>query len=843
MKIGKLGLLLFFALTLIAARGCRIGNGTIEGTVTNALSGDGLAGVEVTLTPGITVSTSQATEPVVVTTDENGAYSASVQRGNYTIAFTKDNFNSATGVATVSRRLTVTVNASLEPTAKVIVSAGPDQEGEFDESINLDGTVEIFDGSTIESVAWSQTTGPAASIADPAVEDTTATLPTYEASKGALLAGLEQPDRLMVQGINPHSLEGAKTVTFKITVKTSSGTYSDTAVVELPLGLQVATGIQNVPINVPVLLHGTTQASYGWEILAKPTGSAATLQDNTTQDPYFTPDVAGTYTIEQEVTEATIDIYAGTYVGGITGQDENGNPIMGACTSCHSSPALYSEVFAAWAESGHAHIFSDNVNTSDHYSESCLSCHTVGYLSGANGIDQASDWDAFIDSGLLHDTSPTNWTTILADYPETAKLANIQCENCHGPNNTTQHFAGGAGRFSISSDVCATCHGEPPRHGRFQQWEESGHGNFELAIEEGLSSNCARCHAGQGFLAYIQQSDLTENLQGADGNATEEELIALGCGPDQVQPQTCAVCHDPHYVGTVSGDTTDAPMRIQGDTPILASGFRATEVGKGAICIVCHNSRRGLRNDSNPPPADSYNAPHDGAQGDVLMGQNAFFVSIPQRSSHANLLNSCVACHMQATPPPAGFSYNQSGTNHTFSASIDICSQCHTGLSGAALQGSTELMLDDLRIAIGTAASAKLNALGTIKVRAYDPETGLYSSDSDTDSNVIIPTATNNVTVTDAYYLSGQASFAMTLATPIDITWSDGSITTTDSFSVQMRSLRDADDAFVYLSATSNMFRACWNYILIGFDASKGVHNPSFVSDVLLTTAVQDLSF
>jgi len=83
----------------------------------------------------------------------------------------------------------------------------------------------------------------------------------------------------------------------------------------------------------------------------------------------------------------------------------------------------------------------------------------------------------------------------------------------------------------------------------------------------------------------------------------------------------------------------------------------------------------------------------------------------------------------------------------------------------------------------------------------------------------------------------------MALATPITIPWEDGTTTDTASFSVQMRSLRDVDDAFVYVSQTSNMFRVCWNYILIGFDASKGVHNPSFVSNVLLTTTVQDLSF
>ena len=152
-------------------------------------------------------------------------------------------------------------------------------------------------------------------------------------------------------------------------------------------------------------------------------------------------------------------------------------------------------------------------------------------------------------------------------------------------------------------------------------------------------------------------------------------------------------------------------------------------------------------------------------------------------------------------------------------------------------------MLEDLRKAIGTAASTKLNALGTIKVRAYDAATGLFSSDDSANSNVTIDVAANNITVTDAYYLSGQMTFSATLAAPISITWTDGSTTSTNAFSVQLQSLRDASDVLVYDYATSNMVRAIWNYILIIFEQSKGVHNPPFVSDVLITTAAQDLSF
>ena len=133
--------------------------------------------------------------------------------------------------------------------------------------------------------------------------------------------------------------------------------------------------------------------------------------------------------LNKKVLKQPLQFIAGTYVGGINGQDANGNP-----TNDLFPMPQFVRLQAMGSERS-CHIFSDNVNTSDHYSESCLPCHTVGYLSGANGIDQASDWDAFIESGLLHNTGPTNWTTILADYPQTAQLSNIQCENCHGPQS------------------------------------------------------------------------------------------------------------------------------------------------------------------------------------------------------------------------------------------------------------------------------------------------------------------------------------------------------------------------------------------------------------------------
>jgi len=102
--------------------------------------------------------------------------------------------------------------------------------------------------------------------------------------------------------------------------------------------------------------------------------------------------------------------------------------------------------------------------------------------------------------------------------------------------------------------------------------------------------------------------------------------------------------------------------------------------------------------------------------------------------------------------------------------------------------------------------------------------------------DVTIDTATNPVT--NVEIASGsRLTFKIVLTTPIDITYvnddSNTETVTTNTFDVQLEFLRDGTDTVVY-ALSGNMVRACWNYLLIKQDLSEGVHNPSFVSNVLL---------
>ena len=698
------------------------------------------------------------------------------------------------------------------PPPPVVVDAGAAQTAAPGASVSLKASITINDGSSVTGYAWTQTAGAAATLSGGSSVAATATLADAVAYKAELLSHLVTLDRLTVQAINPHSLELADVATFKVTATTSSGTYSDTVSVTSHLPYAISSGIQNVPAGVPVLLQAKAQdTAYAWT-LSGPSGSTATLLDASDRNPSFTPDVVGQYTVT-EATQGAVEVYAGTWAGAISGIGADGLPDSATCTTCHKDGGFAADKFTDWRASGHAEIFTNNLNTSTHYGEGCLSCHTVGYdtVVDNGGFDDASGFDTFAHD-VLHGTpgNKDNWTTVVSDYPAVAKLANIQCENCHGPNDGSgQHMAGTGTRVSLSSDGCGTCHGEPKRHARFQQWEESGHGDYTLAIERGTNTSCARCHTAQGFIEWVPQL--------VAGNTGSLAAAAITWTADTAEPVTCVACHDPHAVGTTSGEPNNATMRISGDTPMLPSGFKAVGVGRGAQCITCHNSRNGTHDDSEPLVSNLDRAPHSSAQGDVLLGENAYFVTVGARSPHSYIEDTCATCHMELTDPPAALSYNLAGTNHTFEASMAICTECHGAFTGGTLEDAIHGGLADLAKAIEEAIAAEIAAQtaagNTVTLKAMG-EGGV---------DVLI-TATS--VVTDIVLTESHGRQAMDL----DV---DGvhysHVTLASGTTVGDGTLLSSDAGLL-------IAKAGWNYFLLHNDSSEGVHNPSFVSDVLAAT-------
>jgi hypothetical protein len=366
-------------------------------------------------------------------------------------------------------------------------------------------------------------------------------------------------------------------------------------------------------------------------------------------------------------------------------------------------------------------------------------------------------------------------------------------------------------RISLSSDVCATCHGEPLRHARFQQWQLSPHANYELAVDEGDSGSCSRCHTGNGFLAWLPVL-----LGEEDGDPLDD--VEVTWTPDETHPQTCQTCHDPHNIGTTSGSDPNATVRISGDTPPLIAGFTATDVGKGAICMTCHNTRRGLRNDGNFEEfwgtSEAIRAPHPGAQTDVLMGQNAYFVEVGTRGYHSKLKDTCVDCHMEATPPPDVLAYNQGGTNHTFRASPDICSECHAVITAEDVQGPFEEAMEEL---------VEMIEHGWFAVISEQIAAG-RSIDLNGDATVTDPSQIMDIEFTETrgrqaltVYLTGGAVAGPTAMSSIDVISSGGSFA-------------------LYTVAPRDLVKSGWNYNLLHADGSHGVHNPAYAKSVAKTS-------
>ncbi|MGZ7031688.1 MAG: hypothetical protein ACXVIJ_06905, partial [Thermoanaerobaculia bacterium] len=713
--------------------------------------------------------------------------------------------------------ITTAAFAAVPVTVTVAVNGNPIPGA----TVTAKATVAITDSSALQGIKWTQTGGVPVTLSNAATDTITLTLPARKLFREELINVLEEPplagftgtyegglqNRFGIAAVAPLSLEEAGAIKFDIEVTTSSGVYHVNASVAGKLPWETATGVRNVPILLPVILHSKDQASYNWTLTA-PTGSAAVLSDATTQNPEFTPDIAGTYTLA--ITDVgtgkpvTLTIHAGTWKGMITGQDANGIPIPDAqCMTCHVQGTPHFDLFTPWKKSGHAQIFSQNVNTPDnHYSASCLGCHTVGYNAtpvNNGGIDEAVDFQAMLDSGLIQHAAVGNYAKILTQFPESSKFTNIQCENCHGPQNSAAHMKKDESRMSLSSDVCGTCHGEPARHGRYQQWQLSGHANYEVARSEGTDPTCGKCHSAQGFVAWADKGFSTANLS---VNWTTED----------VHPQTCATCHDPHAIGTTSGGPdTNATVRVSGTTPLLMAGFTAKDVGRAAICMTCHNGRRDLRDDAHFTVSDATRAPHEGPQADIVMGQNLYFAKVGTRGFHAMIQDSCVTCHMEKTAPPADLSYQLGGTNHTFAADRNICSKCHTEITADAVQGNVESKLVTLKTELETSIKSLMQTQIRLGNQIDLNGTKVKNASDIASVEFISSHGRQGVNVTLA---NGNKVSDLSLAT-VKVVRPTGA-------SVELYSL--ADPA---------IGKSGWNYFMVTADKSKGVHNPAFVNSAL----------
>ena len=411
------------------------------------------------------------------------------------------------------------------------------------------------------------------------------------------------------------------------------------------------TGLNNVPVGEPVYLNsGYSTPASNWSLTSIPSGSKAALTNNTTRNASFVPDIAGTYVVKDtgasaSTTYNTLTIYAGTWQGVIkgggvktvtipaTGFTAFTAPSGGVsqvavgvwataagtytdfpyvtvdtgCTACHANNVVVNgltapDKFTPWAATAHATFFSRGLENITSNSGSCLTCHTLGYDQAPGAANNGFDDVALLDNWAYPTKQAGQWVSMLTSYPAVAQLSNIQCENCHGPQQSGGHISGMAGsstgvaggtRVSYSAEDCAICHADGTGHHLYSEWAASGEtstnsGHSKMAQLDAfgghvrsLSPVCSRCHTAEGFTASVNQ--ITNNKPGGALTGSASIITSpIVWTSANVHVQTCTACHDPH------NDATPYQLRLY-DSVKTTDGLTGSGFGAGAICIQCHN--------------------------------------------------------------------------------------------------------------------------------------------------------------------------------------------------------------------------------------------------------------
>ncbi len=452
-------------------------------------------------------------------------------------------------------------------------------------------------------------------------------------------------------------------------------------------GLQGASGLSTVGLGQPAYLEALVNIAIApsnivgvtWVLTNKPPGSAAELTASplgtdvptykmadrlTTQVAGRTllrPDVAGQYTVVATIdttgsgtTNLTQNITAGTYMG------------INTCALCHSGGIIAPDKVTAWSQTHHATKFTRGINGLDspRYGKNCISCHTVGYDANTNAVNGGFDDIA----KQLEWTFPAvlntnNWDAVPAALKN---VANIQCENCHGPGSQHAFSLGNPDRISVSFGAgnCGQCHDSLTHHFRNAEWNNSRHAIATRYPTGPTRAGCVGCHSGIGF---------ADRTKGMSPLRTDYEAI------------TCAACHDAHDATNPHQVRTVADVTLQDNKTTITKG------GPAKLCMNCHMARRDATSYVEATAGSSHFGPHYGCQTDMLVGANAitYGKEIPSSAHREVVEEACVTCHMQeAESSPAfthagGHSWNMKWDSGTNTVELtEACVQCHGDIEG-----------------------------------------------------------------------------------------------------------------------------------------------------------------
>ena len=212
----------------------------------------------------------------------------------------------------------------------------------------------------------------------------------------------------------------------------------------------------------------------------------------------------------------------------------------------------------------------------------CLPCHTVG----SNGLNA----DPALDNGGYDETA-------------VARLAGVQCENCHGPGSAHPSDFASVG-ITKDAALCVGCH-NGIHHPTGDEWDSSAH------------AQVIEAEALEHELREVPQRPLF----GRSTSTIRRTTPRLADNPTEVAPVTCVVCHDPH------GNDNPGNLRDASVTDRVAAQRRARRDGRRRAPLHGLPQRAPHRTPDVDDQIDNGTAhfgPHHSVQGDMLAGVNAY---------------------------------------------------------------------------------------------------------------------------------------------------------------------------------------------------------------------------
>ncbi len=425
-----------------------------------------------------------------------------------------------------------------------------------------------------------------------------------------------------------------------------------------------ATGA-TVALTATVTPAGTGR-SFLWEV------SDGQLIGSTSESAsWIVPDADGTYTVELLVGDGTISGTAKKSIV-VSDYDPAVDPHFvgdASCDQCHGS------IHDAWAQTGHASALESLAEIGMDRNTNCIGCHTVGY-------------DATVANGGY-------------DEQAVARLAGVQCENCHTAGS--EHGGDPGLPIDREAELCGSCH-EGEHHPTFSEWEESAHGGplIASAAMRGGSSQCMKCHNGLYAMDYLDDP--------LNYGVTETPTDSLRI--------SCAVCHDPH------GSPNSANLRDAVNDIAIPEGTHPG-AGNGRLCIACHNGRRaGDDIEDMIQNGSSHFGPHHSCQGDMLTGKGAYEDVAPDftfaTSRHVSIQDGCVSCHNHHIPFVEG---SEAYTGHEFKPIVEACQPCHGSIQDfAEIFAKDDFDGDGSVEGVQSEVAGLIDALQTAIIEATPPD-------------------------------------------------------------------------------------------------------------------------